>query len=186
MAGLDKIKFNTYIILFIALLAFFACKETPKTSDKPFADCKCGSPLPIFKEGSSEAIVDRNFTMTKISALENVIFKDGTELQVVQSGCSEIVQEFTFFYKKDMSAQNDEFWKTKAVEEFNKISNLATRYQSFGLWAQAISVASKDMRLGQPNELEKDFFVTIDKINDGQKTQLMVKLNAKTCEEVKK
>ena len=184
MAHLDKVK--VYTILFIASLAFFACKETAKTSDKPFAGCKCGAPEPIFKEGGTEAIADRNFTMTKTSAVENIVFKNGTELQVVQTGCSEIVQEFTFFYKTDMSAKNDEFWKTKTVEEFNTIASLSARYQPFGLWATAIKVASPEMKLGQATELEKDFFVTVEKINDGQHTQLVVKLNAKTCEEVQK
>ena len=186
MASLDKIKFNIYTILFIASLAFFACKEKAKTSDKPFAGCKCGAPEPIFKEGGAEAIADRNFTMTKTSAVENVVFKNGTELEVVQTGCDEIIQEFTFFYKTDMSAQNDEFWKIKAIEEFNTIASLSARYQPFGIWATAIRVAAPQMKLGQANELEKDFFVTIEKVNGGQRTQLIVKLNAKTCEEVKK
>ncbi len=174
-----------YTFIFLAFLAFSACKNTKK-SDKPFANCKCGAPEPIFKEGGNEAIADRNFAMTTTSAVENVTFKNGVELEVVQAGCEEIIQEFTFFYKSDMSAQTDDFWKAKAVEEFNTIALLSTRYQPFGLWATAIKTATPQLKLGQATELEKDFFVTVDKINDGQRTQLKVKLNAKTCEEVKK
>jgi hypothetical protein len=175
-----------YTFILILVLAFFACKNSDKKSDKPFANCKCGAPEPIFKEGGAEAIIDRNFTMTPTSAIENVVFKNGVELEIVQAGCEEIIQEFTFFYKTDMSAQNDDFWKTKAVEEFNAIASLSERYQPFGLWANAIKVAAPQLKLGQATELEKDFFVTVDKINDGQRTRLKVILNAKTCEEVKK
>jgi hypothetical protein len=175
-----------YLFILVAFLAFFACKDNAKKNDKPFANCKCGAPEPIFKEGGADAITDRNFTMSPISAIENIVFKNGTELEVVQAGCAEIIQEFTFFYKTDMSAQNDDFWKTKAVEEFNAIASLSPRYQPFGLWATAIKVAAPQLKLGQATELEKDFFVTVDKINDGQGTRLKVILNAKSCEEVKK
>jgi hypothetical protein len=166
-----------YIYLsFIALFFLFSCKDEKK---KPFEKCKYGAPIPIFKEGNEKEIASRNFTMTKESSYENITFSDGTELQVVQSGCNEIIQEFTFYYKPDVKISSDEEWKKQAIDEFLKISNLDPKYIPFKSWAKAIGLAAPDMRLGQATELEKDFFVTIDKVQDGQKIQLIVKLNAK-------
>jgi hypothetical protein len=179
---LQKITFymkHLYLILFV--FSFFACKNEPKKSDKPFSNCKCGKPEPIFKEGGEVIITDRNFTMTKDSGIENISFNDGTELQVIQSGCNEIIQEFTFSYKKDDSKGDAEFWKDQAVIEFKKIGSISDRYFPFKQWAAAIEAAKPMLKIGEAVELEKDFFVTIDKIQNGSEMQLIVKLHAKSC-----
>jgi hypothetical protein len=171
------------IFIFTLIVLFVACKQQNQaTTEKPFANCKCGSPEPIFKEGGEAFIEDRNFMMSKDAAIENIFFKDSTTLQIEQKGCNEIVQAFSFAYK-DKSALNatDEFWKAKAVEEFIKIQKIGDRYAPFGLWARAIQAASPQIRLGQPTELEKDFFVTIEKINNGNQIIMTVTLNAKSC-----
>ncbi len=170
------------ILYIVFALTFFACNDKKEDQNKkPFSQCKCGKPEPIFKDGSSDVIVNRNFTMTQESALENVSFKDGTELQIVQSGCNEIIQEFSFFYQKDESKGSPEFWKNKAIAEFEKIGTLNTRYQPFTSWANAIKLAAPNMKLGEATELEKDFFITIDKVNNGKDIQLLVKVHAKSC-----
>jgi hypothetical protein len=171
------------ILLLSIFSLFFACKnDKNKANDKPFAGCKCGTPTPIFNENVPEHVAGHNFSMTKDAGVEIVKMKNGTTLQIVQTGCSDIKQEFSFVYKnKEMLTYNDAQWIQNAVSEFQKIGTFSPNFSPFVLWGNALDQYKNEFKIGEAKELDKGFFMTIDKIISGDEATMIVTVYADSC-----
>lgn len=178
-------------VLLLAMILIFsaACKNKLKENDekKPFANCKCGKPAPIFNTNIPDFVSGHNFAMTTDAGVEIITFNNGTKLQIVQTGCNDIKQEFSFIYS-DQSYKNfsDATWIQNAINEFKKIGSAAPEYQPFTLWGNAIESRKQEFRIGEDKELEKGFFMKIDKIISSTETTMIVTVYADDCPGIKK
>lgn len=176
-------KIKVFVLL-LGLLSLFQCKN--KNDNKPFANCKCGAPRPIFNEALPEHIAGRNFSITNSSGVEIVRFTNGTTLQIVQTGCNDIKQEFSFVYKdKKMLGYTDAQWIQNAVDEFLKMGSFSENFAPFKLWGEAIIAFKDSFKIGEDKELEKGFFIKIDRLISGEEATMMVTIYADSCGEVK-
>jgi hypothetical protein len=169
-------------IFFLSLLLAAACKNntTPTAEKNPttaFKDCKYGTPTAIFVEPASD-ITYHTFVLSKDVATENITFKDGTLLDVEQSGCDFIQQQYTFTFKGDFSKLSDAEWKQEAVDWFKKIGSFSQKYAPFSQWGEAMKNMPTENRLGEQYQLEKgaDYtaFIKIDKIVSPTEAKLIV------------
>jgi hypothetical protein len=173
-------SFFFFLITFITLVGCKNSSSTPNTEKNPatgFKNCKYGAPTAIFVEPAAD-ITYHTFVLTKDVGLENVNFKDGTLLDVEQSGCDFIQQQYTFTFKGNFTALSDQDWKAKTIEWFKKIGGFSQKYAPFSQWADAIKNLPSDARLGEQYQLEKgsDYtaFVKIDKIVSATEAKLIV------------
>lgn len=171
-------------VLLLGIFAILQCKN--KDNNKPFANCKCGTPRPVFNESLPEHIAGRNFSITNSSGVELVRFTNGTTLQIVQTGCNDIKQEFSFTYKdKKMLSYSDAQWVQNAIDEFLRMGSFSENFASFKLWGEAILAFKNDFKIGEDKELQKGFFIKIDRIISGEETTMIVTVYADSCGDIK-
>lgn len=177
------------LVLFLLTIFFYSCKEKEKSAEekKPFADCKCGRPTPIFNSNVPDFVSGHNFAITSDAGVEIITYKNGTKLQIVQTGCNDIRQEFSFIYTEPkFSNLADSSWVNNAIDEFRKIGGSAPEFQPFALWGNAIEARKQEFHIGEDKELEKGFFVKVDKIASATETTMIVTVYADDCPGLKK
>ena len=170
------------IILFLLTTTslFIGCTDgNPSSKEKEAKEekCKYGTPTPIFSSDLKK-ITFHEFTAEGQKGVEKVIFENDVELELLQSGCNEILQSFQFTVKVPDTHEN-KFWIGLAIEQFNYLSTLSDDHVSFGFWAKAIINNLDIIKIGEPFEPEPNTFIKIDKIPSGEKTILVVTFEGK-------
>ena len=85
-------RFLPFVVAIACLFVIIACGSN---SNDPFADCAQGRPVAIFSD-SLEAVARHQFEIKDKIGMEQVAFKNGVALEVYQSGCDLVRQEFRF------------------------------------------------------------------------------------------
>ncbi len=152
-----------------SLLLISACKtETEK--------CKFGDPTAIFSD-TMKMVKKHHFEIKEKTGIELASFSNGMMLEVEQSGCNEVHQQFTFILPGDFSKSDDNFWKTLAVKNFRLLADSSPKLYPFNGWADAIDSVKDRLKLAEPVEVEKGTQVRIDKIVSDKQTMLVVQLS---------
>ena len=160
--------------LFLAILLPFSlmissCKtETGK--------CKFGDPTAIFSD-TMKMVKKHHFEIKEKTGIELASFSNGMMLEVEQSGCNEVHQQFTFILPGDFSKSDDNFWKTLAVKNFRLLADSSPKLYPFNGWADAIEGVKDRLKLAEPIEVDKGTQVRIDKIMSDKQTMLVVQLS---------
>ena len=159
----------TIAILLSFSLMISACKtETGK--------CKFGEPTAIFSD-TMKMVKKHHFEVKEKTGIELASFSNGMMLEVEQSGCNEVLQQFTFILPGDFSKSDDNFWKTLAVKNFRLLADSSPKLYPFNGWADAIESVKDRLKLAEPVDVEKGTQVRIDKIMSNQQTMLVVQLS---------
>jgi len=146
-----------------------------KKSTKPFGDCQYGPPKPVFK-AELPKIAQHGFQLNKNTAVEKVKFDNGVALELIQSGCEKPKQEFQFNIPAPTNTFKDGDWINMSIDMFSYMGNLAPELQPFLMWQGALKDRINQLKLGLPHELEKGFFVKLDKVAGGNSGLLLVTL----------
>ena len=106
-----------------------------------------------------------------------VIFENKLLLEIEQSGCNDILQQFSFImFGKFPEQSNDELWKTLAIRHFRDLAKISPELTAFNGWADAIESVQKDLKLGELTKVGEGFNIRIDKIISTDKATLVVQL----------
>jgi hypothetical protein len=163
-------KFS-YIFLSSLLLVLAACK----LSEKP--KCPFGSPQAIFDE-NMPGVEEDDFVPNAQGSTERVFFKNGLALELVQSGCEQLVQEYTLSMAGDkLNQRPDSFWVESASAMFDFFASIDPKLAPFSFWAESIRQRRADIKLGQPFELEGGRFVKIDRIANESSAKLLLEIS---------
>lgn len=168
---------SRYIYCFFAcftMAVLASCGGAP--GQDAFADCRYGAPEPIF-HASLPAVARHDFQLLKGQGIEQLAFKDGLELEVLQSGCEYIEQEFRFRQAGKFQKAPPDFWIDEAARIFNRLGSLGPEYLSYYSLAQAIDEQAGRIRLGQDIELQPGFFFKMEPISAADETTLVVRLS---------
>jgi hypothetical protein len=162
-------KVVTPSVFFFLFLFFSACKtETGK--------CKFGDPIAIFSD-TMQMVKKHHFEVKDKTGIEFVTFKNGMLLEVEQSGCNTITQQYTFEIMGGFSKMDDAFWKVLAIKNFTLLATFSPKLTTLGAWAQAISSVQDKMKLAEPFEVDKGIFVRLDKVVSADRAMLVVQLS---------
>ena len=153
---------------FFLLFLLFSCNNSD--SEK----CKYGTPTPVFSKEIS-SVVEHSFEAKAQESTEQTTFESGMQLQLKQSGCNDIKQEFQFTIERP--GEGEPNWFLLVADQFIYLSSLSEQTVSMGMWASVISSNASLFKLGLPIEVEKGFFVKIDKIDSGKNAILLVELS---------
>lgn len=163
-------KHYQLLLLFTIACLFYACAEKKHA-------CKYGQPEPIFSTDLKK--VDKHqFERQGQQATETIAFENGLRLEILQSGCDEIRQEFRVGLPGNFKDKGDDYFKEMAVQTFHYLSGVSGDH--FGLYhlGKAIEDRFHDIKLGQPVELEKNYFLKIDKILNDMEILLLIELRS--------
>jgi hypothetical protein len=138
-----------------------------------FADCRYGAPEPIF-HAQLPAVARHDFRLSKGQGLEYIAFTDGLELEVLQTGCDHIQQEFRFRQSGQFRQAPADFWIDETARIFSRLGQLGPEYLSYFSLAQAIDEQANRIRLAQNTELQPGFFLNISPQSAEQSTTLVV------------
>ncbi len=163
---MNYIKNISFTILSLFL---FQCGGKESTSGKN----TCHAPLPqaIFTEKDSQ-IASHSFSLDGHNATEKILFSNNNTLTIYQSGCDKISQEFRF----QMPPQPNKDMSSLGIESLLFLANLEDKFMSFGNWAQAIDSLRNEFARQNEVEVEKGFFVGLDKIDSKNQTTMIIKL----------
>jgi len=167
-------KFACFL-LFIAF-SLTNCGDTSQAkSDEPFGNCQYGAPKAVFKP-TIPKVNTHTFKLSKESAVENVAFEGGVNLELIQSGCEKPKQEFQFTIPADTKSFSDGDWIAMGIDLFAFMGNLAPELQPFLLWQGALKDKMDQLKLGLPHALEPGFMVKMDKVAGSESGLLIVSL----------
>ena len=107
-------------------------------------------------------------------ALEVVSFNNGLFLEIYQSGCDSLRQEFRFHLFEAPGEDTAAAWFSEARQQFRFLSSLGPQYAPFSEWADALDLGETDMRLAQPVEIQTGFWAKIDRIDSFDGPTLIV------------
>jgi hypothetical protein len=158
-----------FFIIQIAVLLLAACGSGEKPADCPT------SPSAIFSK-DLQGVDSQDFIQTGKDGLEVVSFSNGVFLEVHQSGCDSLRQEFRFVLPASPPEDNPGAWLAEAQAQFRFFGSLGPEYAPFSQWADALSGFEEDFRLGQPMEVAGGFWMQIDKIESFDGHTLVVLL----------
>ena len=164
-------KFYQILMLASFSIVFFFCNSNNKnTSQKE--KCKYGAPKAIFADSIS-SLAQHQFEQKGQTGTEHLVFKDGKSLEIIQSGCDQIKQEFQFTLPIGADDANKN-WIKEAALQFQNLGSLGEAYLSFNFWAQAIQENQQRIQLGETIELQTGFAMKIDYIKGNDHSLLLI------------
>lgn len=137
-------------------------------------ECQFGAPTAIFNP-EIENVVQHNFQATDQQSTEIIEFENELKVEIDQSGCNHIQQTYKFWI--DRPGEGDPNWFFLAAEQFSYLSKVSSQTAMLGNWTDVIEANASQFKLSKPVEVESNFFVKIDKINEGKKVILIVELS---------
>lgn len=168
---------NSLELLFFAFVTcgiMIACGSEEK-SNAPFGNCQYGPPKAVFK-AEIPKVSNHEFQLNKNAAIEKVKFDNGIALELIQSGCEKPKQEFQFTIPAPTKEFKDGDWIKMGIDMFSYMGNLAPELQPFLMWQGALKDRIDQLKIGLPHELEKGFFVKLDKVAGSDSGLLLMTL----------
>ena len=163
---------SVYLIIFALFTLHSACKTETSNNTK----CKFGDPVAIFSD-TMKMVKKHHFEIKDKTGIEYIALANGMLIEVEQSGCNTINQQFTFEFLGDFSKMDDAFWKTLAIKNFHLMSSFSPKLQPFTAWGDAIESVKDKLKLAEPIEIEKGTHIRIDKVLSADRAMLVVQLS---------
>ena len=164
-----------YSILISWILLLISCSGS---SDSQEEKCRFGEPTSVFNE-QNPAIASTSFKKEGRVGVESIQFKNQLSLELTQSGCNELVQDFAFSLPMTNPEADGQFWIQQGEQLMRFLGNTDPSLMQFSEWANMIAQSSKEMKLGQAKEIQTGYFVTVDKIAGNDETIIKVTLEGR-------
>ncbi len=159
--------------------AFFILLNACQSDSSKTGKCKYGKPTAIFAD-TMPTIAKHLFQIKDGVGIEMVVFSNKLLLEIEQSGCNDIHQQFSFImFGKFKETNDDTVWKQLAIKHFRDLANISPSLFAFNGWADAIESVKDKLKLSEPMDLEGKTQVRIDKILSADKATLVVQFSSK-------
>ena len=169
MKFLLKSTSSLFLLIFTLISA---CKTETSNTGK----CKFGDPVAIFSD-TMKMVKKHHFEIKDKTGIEFIALGNGMLVEVEQSGCNTINQQFTFELQGDFSKMDNAFWTTLAVKNFRLLASFSPKLQAFGAWGDAIESVKSTFKLAEAVEVEKGTHIRIDKVLAADRAMLVVQLS---------
>jgi hypothetical protein len=164
---------------FTIIIAFFIFFNACKPDSSKTGKCKYGTPTAIFAD-TMPTVAKHIFRIKDGTGIEMVVFKNKLLLEIEQSGCNDIHQQFSFImFGKFKDELDDAIWKQLAIKHFRDLAQISPSLLAFNGWADAIESVKDKLKLSEPMEMEGKMQVRIDKILSEDKATLVVQFSSK-------
>ena len=173
---IDNRQWTKNIVYF--LFSIFYCLTIASCKTKTTAPCKYGAPTAIFND-SMQGVKKHFFQVKDGTGVEMVALKDHYLLEIEQSGCDEIQQQFSFVMHGKFMDAPDSFWVQLAVKQFRDMAKMSPKLQPFNAWADAIEATKTQLKLSEPTEIQPKYLCRIDKVVSPEQATLVILLSEK-------
>lgn len=154
-----KMRFAVLLISFV----LGSCRNNRIASEN-LADCPHPVPIAIFSD-TLPAVTRHQFNLNAMESVEEVTFRNGVELTLIQSGCEARKQEFRFRLPGENFPANDQaFWREQITQQLRFLANLGPQYLALNAWTEAIEQLEGQIMLGEAIEIQPGFYIEIDRI----------------------
>lgn len=163
-----NLVFNCFWLLLVGSWLWEGCSGagSPK-------DCLYGQPVAIFADDLPN-MLEHQFEQKAQEAKELMRFNNGLRVELTQSGCDEIVQEFRFELADSLLQGQMIEPLALAVGQLAYMGSLGPEYQGFQEWARALAGQKEEFKLSQPMELGPGIGATVDQIKGGGLTTIVL------------
>ncbi|KGE86159.1 MAG: hypothetical protein ACE362_03730 [Phaeodactylibacter xiamenensis] len=153
-------------------------------SDPPqrqsFEDCLYGAPEPIF-DASLPGVSQHRFELQPGKGVERFVLNQSTIVQIEQTGCDQIRQEFTFSW--DAAARRED-WAAQAIQKYRELGELGAPYLSFSAISEVLQARKEKLRpRGEAISLQPGLAFRITAAETGQQSKLVTVLYETAPEE---
>ncbi|RMG85377.1 MAG: hypothetical protein D6714_06065 [Bacteroidetes bacterium] len=138
--------------------------------------CKTGKPVAVFSDALA-GIERHDFTVNGNNSVETVTFSNGVRLELSQSGCETLTQEFRFYITGYKPTDDPKEWIDLAIAQFDFLGGLDPELAHFSSWAAALRQARDNMHTAVGYELAPGRWVKIDRIVSGPEIILRITLS---------
>ncbi|MBL7816174.1 MAG: hypothetical protein JNL70_14240 [Saprospiraceae bacterium] len=167
----------TFLYPSVIALIFWSLGACQSDSSQP-TKCKYGKPTAIFHD-TMQTVAKHFFQIKDNVGIEMVVFNNKLLLEIEQSGCNDIHQQFSFvMFGKFKNIENDDVWKQLAIKHFRDLAQISSTLTAFNGWADAIESVKDKLKLSEPIEVEGKTQVRIDKIVSEDKATLVVQFSS--------
>lgn len=161
----------------LCILFMIACKKNNQgNGQNGFKDCPGGTPKAIFDE-KLEKVEQHSFKLKANSSTETAKFANNVHLQIYQTGCEKVSQEFQFTLLGDHSAKKTSEWVDESIALFRYMSAVSPQHMMYNQWAEAILGIKPSIKIGEKMEIAAGFYLTLNKISNSEQSFLIVKLS---------
>ncbi len=174
----DSFKLPYFQVVLAIVLALPSCNSNSdhkKAIENKFSECKYGKPQAIFSD-TLQHIEAHHFTMQGKAGIEQVEFDHGVQLELIQTGCNQIRQEFRFDLPGNHDEKNTADWVRESHLLFRYMGTLSEAHVSLTFWGNALLDQIQQIKMGQALALAPGFSATLDKIPGTDQTTLIVVL----------
>ncbi len=162
-----------------ALTGLIGCTSDPPQRES-FEDCLYGAPEPIF-DGSLPGISQHQFKLEPGRGLERFVLNQSTVVQIEQTGCDQIRQEFTFSWE---AANRQEDWAQQVIQKYRELGELGAPYLSFSAISEVLQSRQEQLRpRGEAISLQPGLAFRIKVAEAGQQSKLVTVLYETAPEE---
>jgi hypothetical protein len=162
-----------------ALAGLGGCASDLPPSES-FEDCLYGAPEPIF-DASLPGVSQHQFELQPGKGVERFVLNQSTTVQIEQTGCDQIRQEFTFSWQ---AVTRKEDWALQAIQKYRELGELGAPYLSFSAISEVLGSRKENLRpRGEPISLQPGLAFRITAAEAGQESKLVTVLYETTPEE---
>jgi len=165
---------NLFLFLLPISFFLFGCQSDKKNAPKK-EDCLMGKPVPMFSD-TMEIVERHQFSLNEQIGSEFAVLKKGLMVEIIQSGCDKVSQEFRFTRPGDFRKMDDAFWIKGAYSTFGFLSDASPALGGMRNWAELIARAEDAVKIGQPFNPDPGVEVVIDKIANDREAIIIVKM----------
>ena len=160
-------KKNIALLLFFSCIVIQACgtKQNPSDFDTDLTHCP-QKPNAFFAP-TMQGVTKHAFSLAATKSVERVAFDNGCALEIIQSGCAKIKQQFVFNLQGDFAeadASTAIFWTETAIQQFNTLAKLDAKLGGLAMWSGALNAVKTELKIQEPLELEPHRFISLDRI----------------------
>jgi hypothetical protein len=159
-------KTFAHFLLLLAIFGLLACGSKKQTC--------ASSPQAMFTPDMRGVEQQQFKLIDPVNSEEEIVLKNGHRLNILQSGCEKLRQEFRFSIPGRMKTDSALVWAELAIRELSNLALMDQRLLPMGQWAMAINSKKGEIRLAETLSLGQGFYVKIDRIPSAEDVILLV------------
>ncbi len=151
-----------YYIIFLSI--FFIHCQSGSTNPESFQNCD--PPEAIFSK-EMDQVEKHSFEKNDLRTLETIVLKSGMELELKQSGCKKIEQQFQFKIKQNIYDKTAEELSLKIADSFMSVSALDKTLFQMESWGQVFKQLAPEIKIGERTHVMDNIYIKINKMKGG-------------------
>ncbi len=157
-----------YLFLLVLFALFSSCNSTP--------ECKYDPPTPLFDAGNP-AVKTQQFSLNEMSSSETVSFNNDLKLELLQSGCDKLAQEYRFEIPVADGSKDPAFWAARAVDLFQFLGSTNPNiFEVANAWSSLIELQKGQIPLDEDYPITEGFLLNLSAIKSANFSTLVVQI----------